>query len=433
MCRCLHFFLALTLIGGVYAGSAEARSLELRLDAESIHDPELPLGVEIDLPHEARQVSLQILRPCEGRRAGRDLGPGPPGAECAPPLETRPLVVPPRPGDSISTKLMLRELGDLPRDHPLWLRALVVTATGTDYQDAIFRVDSEQCASSRSFFAKFLPGKRCWPSVISVLAGHWAEDDGFVSGPIGWLRFAAKRYEPTSLGDGVFFVSDGDVGGEGWIPDSEGTTGLAWIDEEHLVATRMPDASRLLRAVDGLPGLFRFSFSEEGVDGERLWSAAEGQRPVAPCALGDGRLVFITYAHSEPGSREAARLHVWSPNSHRTLSAPLGVDRCLVASPDGRAVLLVTRDADGPGFVEVDLATGEQTEHEWSDAVFLAALHTAVGGGSVIALEDLENNEGWNLRLEGESGSKVLTEDGARLPALSPGGAIVAYVEVEID
>ncbi len=107
-----------------------------------------------------------------------------------------------------------------------------------------------------------------------------------------------------------------------------------------------------------------------------------------------------------------------------------GVPAAGVPAGGGDSVMLLTREAAGPGLVLVDVESGALRPLGWHPAVYHAALHVPAAGGSVIEVENLQPEGGWQLHLVTGADSTLLSDewDDEVLPAPSPDGGAVAFL-----
>ena len=388
-----------------------AESLRLEITPNSVQDPAVPMVVHLGLVPGAVKAELRIHLPCPG---GAFSGPGPLGEECSPASSVHPLII----GSgrqSLETRIDFAQLPQIPRDRLLWLRAVVEIegAQRPIRQDVAFSVDSKECGVIRTLLADFFPGRRCRPDVVSALANNWSERQEAPRGTAAWMRF----------GD------EGQIVERSTLSDIDGATGVVFMDQERLLVSRVPDVKKLLRPEDGKPGLFVVSLS--GLDVTRIYDAAPGTTPLAPCRSDDGRLLFVSYQGDETLDPATGTLHILDAAGTTVAerAAPPSIYRCLAAR--GEQALFVTREEEGPGLVLIDLASGTVSPLPWSDALYHAALVTAIDGRSVIEVEDLAGEAGFDLfLLAGQEERRRLTSSSRDefLPVPSPDGRTVAYL-----
>jgi hypothetical protein len=377
----------------------------LGVEPNAIQDVAKPMTIRVAGIPRGESAHLQVLQDCDGDNRPDLTGT----TACKNPLYE--WDSPPADAEGVEDRVdfqALRAAGrELPANQSLWLRASRKGSSQALY--ALFGLVKDPCSLLQSFLASFGRGP-CHLGLPQALLQH--------RGASAWK---SSRYEVRRV----------DLGTEPYRPVSvlgtQGATGLAWLDAQHLLVT--------IASTAGSSRLLRVPLS--GGNPEILWvsSCDDDRLAIAPLALPGGRIAFVRQSAS---SILLSVLENGIVDPKRDLELPGGIHQLVASDPEGKEILALTLGVEEsrPAFLRIDLEARHVENLGFHPAFYQAAFSSPKGDRAIVALEDNAGRTGWDLALVDATG-KLVGDVQARpesdlLPAWQPGGGEVAFLaEVE--
>lgn len=278
-------------------------------------------------------------------------------------------------------------LAGLPEGAKLWLRATVRDPAAESPErprgepllgqdDAMFFIARDRCTVWRTVLDLFGRGG-CRVGVLDAM-----EDLLGASPERPDVVLEARRLAPSAAGTPRV------------VPESRGATGVAWDGNDVLVT--------LGRGPRTVAGLYRV---REGAARALLWAAEPGVTPMAPYALGEGRVLLALEADEIGNTGIVSWLGTVTSGK---MGPRVGLRRSVhqILAVQGERVLLLSRWQGRPMIVMVELNTGAETRLGKDGVLLDALMRSPVSGVTVWADLDRANVTGWDLWLL-ESGGQT--------------------------
>lgn len=408
----------LLILGTVFVLIAAAQASDpgppawVEVDPNAIQKADQPMQINVGGIPQGQMVTLQILQDCNGdhRPDLRDQG------DCKSPLYARDsskagsrnLVE-----DHLDFTTLEKSGTSLPRNRALWLRA---SRPGSQQGVlTLFGLVDDPCTLWQATLEVFRLGACSKSAVAQALRRH--------RGPLG---FEAKTFEVRRL----------DPAGDAppvSIAGTRGATGVAWLNAQTLVVTATEAGSKLLRVpLQGEPTV--------------LWRdpAQDGLSAAAPLALPGGlpgdKIAFVRQrlpGQESAEGRPVAVLSLWAEgriNPAHDIVLPFRIQQLLTSSPDGCQILALSLGIGEnlPSFLQIDLTDRTVQNLGYDNTLYQVAFRSPKAAISVISLEDVSTNQGWDLALADAKGHRIKDLQARKqddiLPAWQPDGKSIAYL-----
>jgi hypothetical protein len=367
-----------------------------------------PMSVHVGGIGKGQAVTLQILQDCNGDHRPDLQGQG----DCKSPLCTRESTKA-IPGNVVEDQLdfaALEKSGTpLPRNQALWLRA---SRSGSQQGVlALFGLVDDPCTLWQATLKVFHLGVCSKSALTQALRRH--------RGPLGFetKTFEVRRLDPAADTPPVL------------IAGTRGATGVAWLNAQTLVVTATAAGSKLLRVpLQGEPTV--------------LWKdpAQDGLSPAAPLALPGGKIAFVRQrppGQESADGRPVAFLSLWTGgriDPAHDIVLPFRIQQLLTSSPDGRQILALSLGIGEnlPSFLQIDLTDRTVQNLGYDNTLYQVAFRSPKAAVSVISLEDVSTDQGWDLALADAKGHRIKDLQARKqddiLPAWQPDGKTIAYL-----